>query len=91
MFAIGREKEPRRVVSKRQRGPPSRAKGGSGKAGGRLGWIRDSDRTAGRRGTGGDDDDMDGWMDGSRSCADGGGVEMERNGERLLEHVKIGG
>lgn len=33
----------------------------SGSAGGRLGCVRDADRTAGRRGTGGDDDDVDGW------------------------------
>lgn len=58
------------MVSKRQRGSPSRGKGGSGRAGGRLGWIRDADRTAGRRGTGGDDDDMDGWVAVVRS-ADG--------------------
>lgn len=77
VFAIGREKEPRRVVSKRQRGSPSRAKGGSGKAGGRLGWIRDSDRTAGRRGTGGDDDDMDGWMGRGRAQT---GVGWKWNG-----------
>lgn len=54
-----RKEEPRnggRVVSKRERG---------GRAGGRLGWIWDADRTAGCRGTGGDDDDeMYVWMDG---------------------------
>jgi hypothetical protein len=39
--------------------------GRGGRAGGRLGWIRDADRTAGCRGAGGDDDDdMYVWMDG---------------------------